>query len=496
MAYVYVKEADTYRVRRYNLGVFYASLVLILTLAQGGATVTRYSRQALQDIHAGKYDEAREILQRALKVAPRNPELWDYLGEVNMQLHNLRAATTAFRKSISIVPQDSRAYFNLGVLYMREGDTRAALDMYRRGLVISPTNAPANQNYAYLLMKEGNFREAVQPLRRLEALRINDVSVRVALIESLFRSGMTEAGRRNLSKFFNMPTVTPATEIKLANSLIENHLLPEAQEVLDRVVHNAPGVSEAHARLGALFLGQGNYEDAVRQLGQAVELSPNSADNSMLLVEALLKWKHYPTALAFLKAVKSRFGSLPDYQYRLAWAHYGLNQVSVAASILQNLTQHHPGLDLAHYSLGDCYVALFQLKKAERQYRIAISLNPKDGSYYKALGQVLRKEGRVNESIADLQKALDLDPSNNQSRLQLAISYERKGSLGKAQKLLEAAVRDEPDLLAAHRVLAQVYYREGDKVRGDRQSAVVTRLDSQKLHRRARLLDSSDNPNF
>jgi tetratricopeptide (TPR) repeat protein len=456
------------------------------------------AHEAFVDIQAGEYARARGILERALRLAPQNPTLWSYLGVADSRLLELDDAIAAFQRVVSLAPHDSHGYFDLGVIYLKKGAVGQALQAYRQGLALEPNNVTANRNYAFLLMKAGKFREAVQPLRKLKRMRSTDLAVRVALIESLLKCGMVVSGQRELSEFLELPSATPPDQVKLANVLAEDHQFPAAREVLEHVVQSSPDLAEAHAQLGTLLLHERKYEDAARQLGRAVQLEPASAQYSLALAEVLLKWQNYQTALAFLKAIKDRFGDLANYQYKMAWAHYGLNQVPEAAGVLERLTQQHPDLDLAHYSLGNCYLALSRLKDAECQYRIAIKLNPKKGSYYAGLGQALRKEGngKIDEAIADFEEALELDPADTASQLQLALCYEQKTNLSKAQQLLEGVIRERPNLLAAHRVLARIYYRQGKKQQGDRQTAMIAKLDSEQLQQRARLIGSFTPPDF
>lgn len=456
------------------------------------------AHEAMVNIQAGDYAKARQILERALRLAPQNPALWSYLGMADSRLLDLDDAIAAFQKVVSLAPRDSHGYFDLGALYLERGAVGRALQAYRQGLALDPSNVTANQNFAFLLMKAGKFQEAVQPLRKLKRVRSADLAVRVALIESLLRCGMVQSGQREVSEFLALPSVTPSDQVKLADVLTEDHQFPAVREVLEHVVQVSPDFAGAHARLGSLLLGEKKYEDAARELGRAVQLEPASAQYSRALADVLLKWRNYQTALAFLEAIKDRFGDRPDYQYRLAWAHYGLNQIPEAAGVLEHLTQQHPDVDLAHYSLGNCYLALSRLKDAERQYRIAIELRPKKGSYYAALGQALRKEGKrkIDEAIADLEKALEFDPTDTASQLQLALCYEEEANLSKAQQLLEGVIREQPNLLPAHRVLARIYYRQGKKQQGDQQAEMVATLDKQRLQQRARLIGSFTPPDF
>jgi tetratricopeptide (TPR) repeat protein len=478
--------------------VFFTCLVSLLLLVQAAPSGNQVIDLALQDMRAGKYGEAREMLQRALGDAPQNALLWSYLGEVNAKLQHTDAAIKAFQKARSLTPQDPRVCFNLGVLYMQKKATAEALEMYRQGLALDSTDVAANQNYAFLLMQEGKYREAVAPLERLKRMSGADLSVRVALIESLLKCGEEQRGHAELGEFLDLPSATVEDRMKLAKLLMQDHLRHAAQETLESVLRSSPDLAEAHADLGLLFLQAGQFEEARLHAGRAVQLEPDSADYCMLLAQILLKEKQYPTALAILEATKDRFGSLAVYQYKLAWAHYGLGHVPTAAALLETLVQQHPRLDRAHYSLGDCYVALGKLQKAEAQYRAAIGLNPKDGSYHAALGLVLRKEhgGRIEEAIGELEKAQQLNRLDVESRVQLAICYEQKTQLSKAEQLLETAIQEQPSLEAAHRVLARVYYRQGKKELGDRETEVISKLDSEETRRRARLIQSSPPESF
>ncbi|HMD87275.1 MAG TPA: tetratricopeptide repeat protein [Terriglobia bacterium] len=462
--------------------MFPAHVVLVLALLQATPSANPNNSVILQDIQAGKYREAREKIQQATKKAPQDVGLWRQLGEVDVRLQDTDGAIAALQTVRSLTPRDAGVYFNLGVLFVQKGAPVEALKMYSQGLALDPRNEEANRNYAFLLLQGGKSCDAVEPLERLKGMKGGDLSVRASLIESLLKCGNEQAGKRELGEFLQLPSATVEDRMKLAKVLAKDHYLEAAEETLENVAGNAPGFAEAHADLGLLLLQKNQFEDAARQLGRAVQLEPSSARYSMDLAQVLLKAKQYPTALEFLKGAKDRFGTLPEYAYKLAWAHYGLGDVPQAVAQLEPLVQQHPELDLAHYSLGNCYVALGRLPEAETRYREAIALNPKNGSYHSALGQVLRKKGPdgVDEAILELEKARQLKPADLDTRVQLAICYEQKAALPEAARLLEATVQERPSLAEAHRVLARVYYRQGKKEQGDRESAIVLKLDTER----------------
>jgi Tfp pilus assembly protein PilF len=67
-----------------------------------------------------KYDDALEILSRAAKIDPNNPEIQNYLG-VTLGHKGLRIqAETALRKAIEIDANYAPAHNNLAVIYLNQ----------------------------------------------------------------------------------------------------------------------------------------------------------------------------------------------------------------------------------------------------------------------------------------------------------------------------------------------------------------------------------------
>jgi hypothetical protein len=48
-------------------------------------------------------------------------------------------------------------------------------------------------------------------------------------------------------------------------------------------------------------------------LGLALQINPNSRENSLLLSEALIGWGHFGVAVEFLQAVQPKLGRYPEF---------------------------------------------------------------------------------------------------------------------------------------------------------------------------------------
>src|SRR5713226_1090099 len=257
--------------------VMLAALLLLSGLAQGAPSVEVLAREARDDFQAGRFAQAREKLMEAVKASPRNPALWSFLGLADAQLNNLDAAISDFHKTLDLAPDDAQSFFNLGLLYGRKNETAKAMDAYQQGLKLDPRNAAANQNYALLLIAQKQFREAIRPLETLREVDTRNLSVRMALVACYAKSGMgTEVGKE-IRSIVDFPGLTADATLRLAKALLEAGQPEPAQIVLEHAVKISPGMAEAHYDLGLLFLNKSLYEDAVRELGRAAQIDPESA---------------------------------------------------------------------------------------------------------------------------------------------------------------------------------------------------------------------------
>ncbi|MCU1274187.1 MAG: repeat-containing protein, partial [Bryobacterales bacterium] len=100
-------------------------------------------------------------------------------------------------------------------------------------------------------------------------------------------------------------------------------------------------------------------------------------------------------------------------------------------------------------------------------------------------------DDNTDEAIANLEKALSLDAGDVQSRQELGLCYIKKADYVKAKTLLEEVVAKEPELASAHVALAQTYYKMKKKADGDRERAIVARLQAAEREKQAHLRNAA-----
>ena len=429
------------------------------------------------------FAKAKHLFSSATKTNPKDPAAWFYLGVASSELNELDAAVQDLEKAHRLAPNRAEVDFNLALLYWRTGDIAKAKQAYRAGFAISPNDPDALQNYASLLMKTGENDKAIAPLLVLKNVAGVALPARVSLIECYLKTGNRPAAERELDDLRRTSLVGPPEQTKLAAILIENNDLPAAEKVLRGSLQADPAQPKAYAALGLVLLNQKRYKEAADSFESAFHLEPVSAEYAMSFANALVLWNRPNTLLAFLNSVQPQFGSLPEFQHKLAFAYYGVAEFSNAIATLENLLGSNPERqDQIYFLLGESYLGMGEFKESEAAFRKAIELNPKDSLYYASYATLLQKLGpnRLDDAIAELQKATELNSSDPALPLKLGLCYESKGDLPASLSQLERAVRGAPDSLPAHVALARVYFKLGKRPEGQEEKKTIAQLETRQ----------------
>jgi enediyne biosynthesis protein E4 len=441
------------------------------------AEMWEQARAALQE---GDFAQARNILLRAVKANPRDASLWFHLGVSCSELKDDDQAIKAFEQARALAPRMPDIYMNLGLSYWHKGDLGKAKEAYHAGLLLRPTDSAGLENYSFLLMKTGQYREAIAPLLVMKKDSKLTLPARVALTECYLKTDLPAKAEAETDELIQSGLASPTDLTKLAAILVQDGAPRAAEKLLTNSLALDSKQANAYAALGAIRLGEKQYVEAASSFQHAIALAPESSEYALAFVRTMVSWDRPHDLLIFLTSEESRFGTLPDFQYALAWAYYGVTQFQDAVTVLQKLLGTNPRRqDQIYFLLGNSYLVLGQYEEAEQAYRTAIEINPKEFTYYEAFATVVRREGpqKADDAITKLKLAYQFDSTNARVNLQLALCYESKGQFADAAGLLEKTTQEAPDLKPAHIALARIYSRLGRKSEANHQTQLVREID-------------------
>jgi Tfp pilus assembly protein PilF len=150
-----------------------------------------------------------------------------------------------------------------------------------------------------------------------------------------------------------------------------------------------------------------------------------------------------------------------------AWALWGTTPPADARAnavqAVERARELDPDLAEVHSTLA--VIRMFfewDWDEAEREFRLAVALNPSDGEVYHWYAHYLLFAGRPAEGIEAMAEARRLDPLSTFHRICLAGHYVATGEPGRAEPLLREVLEQAPDSPLAHHFLGWLHERRGD----------------------------------
>jgi tetratricopeptide (TPR) repeat protein/TolB-like protein len=204
--------------------------------------------------------------------------------------------------------------------------------------------------------------------------------------------------------------------------------IPLAQQACAKAIELGNAGAEGHVCLGMLENGTGQYENAVDQFQQAVQLDPTYDQAYFNLAEAYLNLNHPDKAEeAYHRYINAR----PQY-----WGGYN--------------------------DLGGFYFAQAEYDKAQAMFEKAVNLKPDSYVTYSNLGGVLLYEGKEEEAIRALERSIAIRPSVLAYR-NLAVAYFVLRKYDKAAQGDKDAIKLDDSDYSVWGALGDSYYYGGNK---------------------------------
>jgi tetratricopeptide (TPR) repeat protein len=210
-----------------------------------------------------------------------------------------------------------------------------------------------------------------------------------------------------------------------------------ARTLMAEFLKTHPNDAYICAKLGALYLHEGQVQQSLETLQQGLRATPTEA--------SVLYELHYHLGMAeaqrgqvseavaqFQLAIQQ---AIPDLLKLGAYNNWGsllqdLGQFTAAKNLFEHVVMLDPNFAIGHFNLGIALRALGNLAGAIASYQRALQLQPDYAEAHQNLGVALLKLGRVPESLAAFQQAIALlEVSNPQSAQQLRQGLAEMGLL-------------------------------------------------------------------
>ncbi|MCR9142258.1 MAG: tetratricopeptide repeat protein [bacterium] len=414
-----------------------------------------------------------------------------HMGQIYFRQGNLEMAADALRSAVQLAPDNGKYRYNLGVIYLRMNRGGQALDEFRRALDAGTNEADVYRALARAFVSD-DLRQPALAIRALEKglyLRPDDIDTLFQLGDLYHAENDLVNAARAYAKIVNITPGDVNTEdayLKLAVVYSEMERHNDAIDVLERAAGINPRNARTYFILGQVYDRAGRRDLAIENWKKALRDARNNASEGALADDAA-------DASAGI-----RLGRDEEREIRLAIAAAYRKEGAHDLALLQynrvrerNRVQpavvSDPELDL---EVGLTYMALKDYENAVASFEaVAASAAADEAMRKRAFLQIAAAfaesgdSGRLSEARSNINKAVRMDPADQEARMLQAYILMKSNSMvdrEKAVEILKAVTRsdiDARDASKAHNLLGLAYMQGSEYRRALASFEQAVRLD-------------------
>jgi len=210
----------------------------------GPSTATDWYNKGLALKEQGKYDEAIQAYDEAIRLDPNYAEAWYKKGNALIGQGKYDEAIQAYDEAIRLDPNYAKAWYNKGTALYSQGKYDEAIEAYDEAIRLDPKLAEPWDNKGSALAHQGKYDEAIQAYD--EAIRLDP----------------------NDAKTWNNKGV----------SLEDQGKYDEAIEAYDETIRLDPKLAVAWYNKGNALKKLGEYDEAIKAYDEVIRLNPDFID--------------------------------------------------------------------------------------------------------------------------------------------------------------------------------------------------------------------------
>ncbi len=128
-----------------------------------------------------KIDQAKSMLQGALKEEPNDPYAWYNLGLIEKNSGDTQSAIEDFKRVTGIDATDADGWYFLGTVYVQAKQFPQAIDAFHHALEINPIHASAEFGLSRAYQQSGQVEQARDQLKKFQYITQNKIGSPMSL---------------------------------------------------------------------------------------------------------------------------------------------------------------------------------------------------------------------------------------------------------------------------------------------------------------------------
>ncbi len=310
-------------------------------------------------------------------------------------------------------PEEAQVHASKGMQAAQRGDLKTAEAELRQAVELDPRNPVYLGTLGAILGTEQELAESNVYLDKALAIIPNDIATRRNLASNQFLLGLLRPAKKNLDRILKAKPGDATSVLLLGMVEEELNNYGQAAKLLGSVPEQVRERPESLAALARAYYHTGQKEKA-RETLEKLQDHPTGPEGVFLAGEVAAQANDYETAEQLFASIRSTYSDTVKLGYHLALAQYHAQRFEASqATLLRLIGSGHETSDI-----------------------------------YNLLGWGLFKQGKFDEAVTTMDKAVLLDPSKESNYLDVSLMlmdhHHFSGALAAAERAVEVAPTSYP----------------------------------------------------
>ena len=291
--------------------------------------------------------------------------------------------------------------------------------------------------------------------------------------------------------------------------------LQDAERLYRAILQTQPNHPDANHNLGVLAVAVGKPLEAIPLFKLALETNPQIEQFWLSYIDVLIRLERFDQAKRALvegdqsgvseeklevlhqqipksppedkkrKAQGGSLGAAPSQdQINHLLEHYQAGRFEEAEAVATSITQQFPKHPFGWKVLGAVLKQTGRMAESLAPMQVAVELSPQDAEAHSNLGVTLKDLGRLDEAEASCRQAIALKPDYAEAHNNLGITLKELGKLDEAEASYREAIALKPNLAQAHNNLGAALQELGrlDEAEASYKQAIALKPDAAGAH--------------
>ncbi len=425
-------------------------LILLVAVWCSAASAQSDGLEAvMRALRSKQYEQALHLLERLVESDSGDPRVWTLHGMALAAVGQPRESLASYRKALDQQPDYLPALQGAAEIEYRNGDSQAKARL-EKILALQPDNATAHGMLAAILFEQEDCASAVDHFAKIEATASRNAVALSQYGQCLFLVHRADEAANVFRQLLASQPEDKSVRYNLGVSLYETRHYTEAIQVLRPLADATKPDSDVLSLIADAYEANQETPRALSTLQKAVELYPREERHYIGLAELCSQHGAYDLGLEILSVgTKNMPGSSRIPTMRgVIQAQVGRYEEAEAA--FQRAAQLSPDPEPATLGLTVAMQQTGRLAESIELLRKQVEKNPTDATTQLMLGQALIKNGAepgeedFHEARAALLRSIELDPNVAAARVELGKLYLKSADLDNSIAQFQQALALDP----------------------------------------------------